>query len=311
MYQGGQLVGRTVLPSGSLGSLLGSANLIGCGKLPRPLPCFWMTFDGPMSFYPINGQPITGTQLRILAANPNGAVESISRFCAQACNIGQFTIIGEAVPAPGEIDTFQYSLAQITLAMPGHVNETVVLAGSSIVNVLIGPNGEAVDSNNNGLDDVKTVMTSLNLQGMSSMGPVQVTLDPTRPTLGQIEESANNVPGILEVPPFAPGAANSFFDVFFQIQVSNQTFYASQAAHMQAVISHKPPAPGENYVNPFTTPIQLLNSAGQPTGISIIREIHTPNPPVEIDRFQFSQAKIVLQYPSGAKELVLLDGPTV
>src|SRR5260370_18439938 len=118
--------------------------------------------------------------------------------------------------------------------------------------------------------------------------------------MGLIEETANNVPGILEVLPFAPGTANSFFDVYFQIQFSNQTFFASQAAHMQAVISHKPPAPGEGYVNPFTTPIQLLNSAGQPTGLSLIRELHRPDPPVEVDRFGYSQARIVLLDGTGA-----------
>src|SRR6266700_2529635 len=310
MYQAGQLVGTAFLPSVALGSLIGSANLIGCGKLRRPLPCFWMTFDGPMSFYPINGQPLTGTQLRILAAKPIGTVESISRFCAQACNIGSFTITGETVPPPVEMDSFGYTYAQITLAIAGAGTETVTLAGPSKVNVIIGPNGEAFDSNNNGLDDVQTEMVALDLMGMSSMGPVHVTLDPNRPSRGMIEETANNVPGILEVPPFAPGTATSFFDVFFQIQVGAQVMFAEQPVHMQAKLTHKPPGPDDVYVNPFTTPIQLLNSAGQPTGISLIGEIHTPNPPKEIDVFPYSLAQITLQAPGAAPEVVTLAGPT-
>ncbi len=50
---------------------------------------------------------------------------------------------------------------------------------------------------------------------------------------------------------------------------------------MVATITHKPPAPGETYINPFTTPIYLLDANGNPTGYSLINETHTPVPVFE------------------------------
>jgi len=117
------------------------------------------------------------------------------------------------------------------------------------------------------------------MMGSSSLGPVVVRLDPSQPTLGQIEERVNKNPGILDLPPFEPmGSASSFFDVFFEIQVGAQVLHAAQPAHMVAMITHKPPAPGETYVNPFTQPIELLDANGNKTGIFLLSETHTPNP---------------------------------
>src|SRR5260370_12564438 len=97
--------------------------------------------------------------------------------------------------------------------------------------------------------------------------------------MGQIEETANKNPGILDLAQFEPaGSASSFFDVFFQIQVGGQLLHAAQPAHMMATITHKPPAPGETYVNPFTQPIPLLDANGNPTGVFLLSETHTPNP---------------------------------
>ncbi len=125
-----------------------------------------------------------------------------------------------------EIDTFLYSLAQVTLNYPDGSSETVTLAGPTTVRVIIPPSGAATDPNGNGLDQVSTEMTQLNLTGNSSMGPVTVTLDPNHPTLGQIEETVNNTPGTLDVGPFtATGTATSFFDVFFDITVNGQTLH--------------------------------------------------------------------------------------
>src|SRR5260370_21061323 len=45
-----------------------------------------------------------------------------------------------------------------------------------------------------------------------------------------------------------------------------------------AVIKHKPPKPGETYVNPFTQPIPLLDANGNPTGVFLLSETHTPIP---------------------------------
>ena len=67
----------------------------------------------------------------------------------------------------------------------------------------IDPIGHASDSDGDGLDQVASEMTQLDLHGTSSMGPVQVSLDPAHRSLGEIEEQVNNTAGILDVPPFA------------------------------------------------------------------------------------------------------------
>src|SRR5262249_29803128 len=81
------------------------------------------------------------------------------------------------------------------------------------------------------------------------------------------------------LPPFAAtGKADSYFDVFVEFLVGGQVYHPAQPLHMQSVITHKPPAPGETYVNPFTQPIELLGPNGEHTGVFVVNEIHTPNP---------------------------------
>jgi len=67
----------------------------------------------------------------------------------------------------------------------------------------------------NGLDEVPTRMTQLNLAGFNPLlGPVSVMLDPNQPTLGQIEEKVQGIIGVLDVAPFGKqGCGNSYFNV--------------------------------------------------------------------------------------------------
>ena len=121
---------------------------------------------------------------------------------------------------PVEIDVFPYSLGEVTLQMPGGATETVTLAGPTTVHVAIPPDGTAADTDSDGLDQVPAEMVQLDLWGSSSLGPVHVRLDPAQRTLGEIEEQTNNTPGTLDVAPFRlTGLADSFFDVFFEIEV--------------------------------------------------------------------------------------------
>jgi hypothetical protein len=252
-------------------------------KPPGPGDTYVNPFDQPVELLDENGNP-TGIKILKEVHTPN---------------------------PPKEVDVFPVSLAQITVALPDGKLETIQLAGPSTVEVAIPPSGAASDTDGDGLDQVSTEMTQLDLKGVSSMGPVRVMLDPAHPTLGEIEEQANNTPGILDVPPFAStGKANSFFDVYYLIQVGDKVYHAAQAVHMAAIITHKPPAPGDTYVNPFTIPVDLLDADGRPTGIKIVREVHTPNPPKEIDIFPVSFAQITLALPNGGTETVSLAGPT-
>jgi hypothetical protein len=204
-------------------------------------------------------------------------------------------------PVPPEIDFFRHSLARITVQQ-GDLTEVVTLAGPTQVSVGVGPRGEALMTDGSGHDRVPTEMTLMNLRGFSKLfGRVAVRLDRTRPTKGDITELENNVRGILEVPPFARGRAKSSFDVFAEFVVgegaSAQVFHTSEPFRMESIITHKPPRPGEEYVNPFERPIELLDAANRPIGVRLVKEIHIPNPPVEVDIFRESGAVIVLSLP--------------
>jgi len=178
-----------------------------------------------------------------------------------------------------EIDYFPNTTAMIELQSPNGPSMLIALSGPTTVHVFFeGPNeGDANDSNGNGLDDVATEMVDMQLTGNSPLGPVVVRLNPAIPSRGQIEETANTQPGRLDLPPFAPaGTANSFFDVYFEIQVGEIRLHTETAKRMSSVIDHKPPGPGTVYENPEKIP--LLDANGNPTGYSIGAGRHTPNP---------------------------------
>jgi hypothetical protein len=186
---------------------------------------------------------------------------------------------------PKEIDFFPDTVAQLTVRV-GAAEEVVTVRGPTRVEVSIDDNpaspgyGLAADTDADGRDEVPTQMTLLSLTGNSSIGPVQVSLRADRPSLGEIEETANLTAGVLDVPPFGPAGstADSFFDIWPLIRVGVQTYTTAQPLHMAARIRHKPPAPGDEYINPFLQPVELIDAAGNRTGIFIVREVHTPNP---------------------------------
>jgi len=179
-----------------------------------------------------------------------------------------------------EIDQFVATFASLTLIELASGNsEEINLAGPATVHVFFeGPNeGDATDDDIDGLDEVQTEIVSMNLTGTSSLGPVQVRVRTDQPSLGEIEEQVNNNPGLLDLDPFAPGNADSFFDVFFEIEVGGQRFITAQPKRMSAIITEKPPGQGESYSNPDI--IELLDATTlQPTGLAIGSAEHTPNP---------------------------------
>jgi hypothetical protein len=94
---------------------------------------------------------------------------------------------------------------------------------------------------------------------------------------GMIEEGANNQAGILEVPPFGQGGADSFFDVFFEVEL---TPHLSEDAGKMALmvrpaagpapprftgrLTNKPPAAGDGFH--LSVPVRLVDAAGNPAG---------------------------------------------
>jgi hypothetical protein len=210
-----------------------------------------------------------------------------------------------------EVDAFSRTVAAIAIDTPLG-REVVRLRGPTTVHVMIDDDtGAATDSDGDGRDQVKTEMTQLELRGYSSVGLVSVKLSSTRPTLGEIEETTNNTPDKLDVPPFVtPGSAESFFDVFFEVTIGNRVLHNEQPVRMQTTILHKPPTPVDIYQNPFTQPVPLLDASGAPTGISLVKEIHIPNPPIRISRFPRVRALLVLKTAQDTQQLVLEGSAT-
>ena len=97
----------------------------------------------------------------------------------------------------------------------------MVLTGPTWVDVWFERReGEALDDDGDGREEVMTHMTGLDLRGNSSVGPVHVRLNPQFDSKGEIEERVNNTPGILDVAPFGTGVADSFFDVFVEVEIA-------------------------------------------------------------------------------------------
>ena len=214
----------------------------------------------------------------------------ILRNCfARLLVVGLMLLSTLAVGAPAyaqieeiEVDDFPSSAATVRIGLPDGSEMTVALVGPTRVEVVIGAAGESDDSNGNGLDDVATEIVQMELTGVSPMGPVIVRLNPSplMPSLGEIEETVNTQAGRLDVPPFAPsGTANSFFDVFIEIEigVAGLVLHNGTPVRMSAVITHKPPGPGTTYES-APGPIPLLDPNGNPTGVTLISETHTPVP---------------------------------
>jgi len=116
------------------------------------------------------------------------------------------------------------------------------------------------------------------------LGPVilrlrESTQPPYRQSLGEIEELANNTPGILDVPPFTvTGQAESYFDLFFEVEAGGVVMHGEQPARLRAMISHKPPRPNEVYLDLDPQPIDLVDINGNPTGVRVMNEALSPNP---------------------------------
>ena len=213
---------------------------------------------------------------------------------------------------PIEVDQFEITSAQIELLAPDGSSELVSVSGPTTVHVFFEglQEGDAVDDDNDGLDEVPTEMVSLNLTGNSSLGPVLVRVNPALTTTGGITERVNNTPGTLDLPPFtSTGQADSFFDVFFEIVLPDGTVLHNQTPkRLSSVINHKPPAPGDLYEGLQDTPLFFAN--GEPSGFALGAARHRPRPPVEVDQFEITSAQMELIAPDGSSELVSVSGPT-
>ncbi len=181
-------------------------------------------------------------------------------------------------PSAIEIDVYRHSIAEMELTGPSGT-ETIFLSGPEKVVVYFEglQEGDAFDDDGDGLDEVRTVMQQLDLTGSSpSLGPVAVRVHPTIPSLGAIIEHFDHTTGTLDVPPFGPEAslADSFFDVFFEVEVAGLLLHTEDPKRLRTTITYKPPGPGDFYES-FDV-IDLYDETGNRTGWQIGPIHHTP-----------------------------------
>jgi hypothetical protein len=181
-------------------------------------------------------------------------------------------VIGTDCPAggnpcvypPAGPDTFD-SGATVVIDLPalGINDMNVVVTGPTTIMrgdpILGGDNRYRID----------TEMVALELQGISCIGPLVVRESPSRPSLGVVQQTS---PGVCY-------PADSFFDVFLEINVNGMTLHNEVPIRMEALgpngINSLPPYDDE-YQSPFE--IELVDQNGNPTG-RIIDVSHIPQPP--------------------------------
>ena len=189
-----------------------------------------------------------------------------------------------------EIDEFAVTAARMQIESAGGV-ETVVLSGPTTIEVEIGGGGETGDRDGDGRDDVPTEIVEMELTGASSFGWITARVrDPGRHpfqrSAGEIEERRDVAAGRLDLAPFcdatrepacAGAVADSFFDVYFEIETPGGRFHSHQPKHMESEITFKPPR--DEYQSIERIP--LFDEDENPLPIAITGVAHLPQPPEE------------------------------
>ncbi len=173
-----------------------------------------------------------------------------------------------------------------------------------------GPNeGDAFDDDGDGLDEVNLEIVDLDWTGNGPLlGTIKLREHPDIPSIGLIEEMANNTPGRLDIPPFtAAGSAVMTLDFYFEIEFDGQLLYTDQPSRKSASITHKPPGP--------TVPssiddqyLPLLNADGSISRCYFGLGPEHWRPFWEVDPFEFNVVKMEFHKPGGGIETVELTG---
>jgi hypothetical protein len=162
---------------------------------------------------------------------------------------------------PAGLDAFD-SWADVVLDIPDlGLNQTIRVSGPTTVR-------RGVPHTVGGLVEIETEIISLDLVGVSGLGPVTVRQSPSRPSLGLVRQ----------IDPTADYPAESFFDVFLEIDVNGTIIHNVDPIPMRAEPAiHSLPPYDDEYISPGQ-PIPIYNSLGQLIGF-IIDTIHVPQPP--------------------------------
>ncbi len=166
---------------------------------------------------------------------------------------------------PGGVDEFP-SGALLTLDVPGSGPAHVTLNGPSRVQ-----RSDPQDTDGDGRMEIETELLSMNLSGMSPLGPMRLRESPTRASLGRIVQQTSGV----DFP------ADSFFDVFFEVSLDGGSNWlpVDQPVRMEAVIQAIPPILAY-YQSAQPIAVPVVGPGGQVLA-TIRYALHIPLPPFE------------------------------
>jgi len=216
-----------------------------------------------------------------------------------------------AEPNTIEIDVYDNVVYLQNLTTPMGP-ETLRLTGRMTVHVVFegSEDGLADDDDGDLLDEVDTEIVELNLRGNSPMfGAVHMCLRTGLQSDGEMEETTDIRTGVLDVPPFGSGTMNSFFDIYFELEIAGQRFYNVAELHWEGELSEKPAGHVDTYVHVGV--VQLLDENGNPTPYYLETGRVRPNPPVEIDEYETPLCEVVIVDPGGQSFKVPMVGRTV
>ena len=219
-------------------------------------------------------------------------------------------------PNPGPLSplllvrSFPSPLVLLKLSPASGCTEPILLTGTAEDQLQTDLNGTAADTDFDGRDDIGTLFTQLDIEGSCVIGSVQLSLrsvlkSPYLFSSGVMEETANNTPDILDLPPFtATGSAYSFFDVYLEIQLGGYTLHNQSPVHITGTFLRTPPNPGDHYDSSGT--VSLYNEDNTPIGVNILNFTYYP---VAIERvFPHALGLLTLTALSGPVEPILLHG---
>lgn len=197
---------------------------------------------------------------------------TMSKVCGRRAGVvlAPFLLLFVGVAVDTAAASYDPSIDKLRSRIRGLEVEILATGDHLLVNHPCGLRGEVIvqrfnpdDSDGDGLADIQTEMLSMNMSG----GGFTLRESPTQPSLGAIEELAQGT-GF---------PANSFFDVFFEIDLpTGDTIFNIHPHRVVSVINRIPPFPHTVYepdpdvpwwppappVNPLPLPLYIDDGQG-------------------------------------------------
>lgn len=208
---------------------------------------------------PGTGQTYKQTNPATLLYQPSNPIQPVGRLTQTIHRIDK--PVSWEVPPPADKDCFDSRVrARLTLIPPFHPGCSEILELNGPFKVL---RGNPIDPGN-GRDLIRTIMACYRFVGTSGaggcgLGPVTAHPSPTNPSLGQIQS----------LTPEENFPADSFFDIFTDLETGAGTLHTNSPTRMSTTINSVPPPSGEIYLGPGTS-IPIFDSANNHVGDIVI-----------------------------------------